>query len=287
MPDTASAPHHPAAPYLRHVSPLARSVLLALWTYGHPAAGACAVWPSARTVAELLGSNPARVRRAIRDLETIGALARCVGPVSCVATRQTFDRSRAFLLLIPARDFCAGVRFRSFSDRNRSPGGTVSIAKGSKPYPEQLRTVNLKNSPSLNCRRGDLAPEPDGDEDEILGVIFSALDRDAAIPWRETITPPQRRRLRELAEQHGAAELARGLLAVRRQMLARGLLRLTGPAMVEASAWASVWHHHGPALRSAMTPPPPPERAAPAPLEPLEVTKPETLAADVAALWKD
>jgi len=120
-----------------------------------------------------------------------------------------------------------------------------------------------------------------------LGVIFSALDRDAAIPWRETITPPQRRRLRDLAEQHGAAELARGLLAVRRQMLARGLLRLTGPAMIEASAWASVWHHHGAALRSAMTPPPTPERAAPAPLEPLEVTTPETLAADVAALWKD
>lgn len=285
MPDTASAPHHPAAPYLRHVSPLARSVLLALWTYGRPTAGACAVWPSPRTIAELLGSNPTRVRRALRDLESVGALARCVGGASCVRTRQTFDKTRAFLLLIPARDFCAGGRFRSSGDRNRSPGGTVSIEKRSKPYPELLRTVNLTIPSSLNCTGRDLAPNPDDDDDGFFEEIFKALDRDAAIPWRETITPSQRARLRELATQHGAAALCRGLLAVRRQMLARGLISLTGPAMLEPAAWGSVWRHHGPALRAAMTPPDTPERPAAEPLAPLESTL--TLAADAAALLEN
>ena len=287
MPDETDyhgSAHHPAAPFLRQVSPLARCVLLALWTYGRTTGGACIVWPTPRTLADLLGSNASRIRKALAGLEAAGALARCAGAASCVATRQTFPRNRKFILLIPSSQFAKSDLYRSNLPPLKPLKEPVSIKKRSKAAPELLRTNVFVNSSLIKPL---IQETPKNDDEFLINKILKEIDHgDTAIPWRETITAAERATLADLAREHGPIPLARGLVAVRRCMVRAGNLRLTGPRML--GAWGSVWHHHGATLRAAMVEPrtePEPVRAELEPLHAMTVADLDAAMVESGVSW--
>ena len=272
--------HHPAVGWLPELGTLAQRTLLLLWTFGRVDVPVALVWPSARTLADALGSHPSRIREAVRELETAGALARVSGDFSHVRTRARFQVRRRLLALYAHPGARVATREASHDGpalnkkalRYRPPTEQKSIALAS---PEQL-TINsnlIKNPSSSSI--GDCgvaapaAQKRDDDDDDVGGILASVDAVTGAIPWAATIRPAQRERLAELGREHGAAELGRALVAVRRDLVRRGKIGLTGPAMLDPAAWARVWAHHAPAMLRAMRPPPERPRPVSATLGPL------------------
>lgn len=62
--------------WLRESSPSGRAVLLLLWTYADTREPAPAVWPSAVSLADLLGLDERNVRRHLAALAELGAISR-------------------------------------------------------------------------------------------------------------------------------------------------------------------------------------------------------------------
>jgi len=255
--------HSPFVGWLPQLKPLQQRVLMLLWSFGRVDLHISLVWPSARTMAAALGSNPTRVRQAVRDLEISGALARVSGDFSYVATRSTLKVKRKTIALIAhpgsRAHTKAAQRVPTLNEkalRNRTP----TEQKGTtKPYPEQPITFNnlIKNRSSssiVDSRVAALSAQKKNDNDDNFLILDLVDGVDGAIPWADTITEFQRVRLDSLAKKHGPENLARALVAVRRDLVRKEKPRLSGPAMLEPDAWGKVWTHHAKIMARAMKP---------------------------------
>ena len=277
--------HHPCVGWLPELGTLAQRTLLLLWTFGRVDAPVCLVWPSARTLADALKSHPSRVREAVRELEVAGALARVSGDFSHIHTRKKFHVRRRVLALIAhpgarvatSHAYRQGPPLNKKALRQRPPTEQKSIALASPTEqksialasPEQLTiNNNLKLNPSSSSIADSRGAAPSAqkheDDDDEIGEVLAVVDSvNGAIPWGSTIQAVQRDRLSALAAEHGAAGVGRALVAVRRDLVRRRKVGLTGPAMLEPSAWAHVWAHHAPVMLRAMRPEPKPTEPTP------------------------
>jgi len=289
---------HPAHGHLPGLRPLARTVLLTLWTYGRIDRDPCVVWPSVRTIAGLIGSNPNRVRAAIGRLELARALDRVHGEAYQIRSRRRLTKRPHALALIPCEAWRDQRSDRQISDKDRRVFVPTEQAHGAGSGPtEHLygaasgpRTITINNnfksplssSPRNHTAENAQTPRDDDDDDHDLGWIYGQIAHADALPWQPLISAAQRQALAALVSEHGRENVAACLKALRRQLLARGLPMLTGPAMLEPAAWAVCQAKHGAAFDLLRRRP----QTAPdaAQVEPGPIPTPDALAAALAAM---
>jgi hypothetical protein len=167
-------------PFMAAVPARSGLVLLALWARANPAQAEPVVWPSRETMAEDTGMTDRSVRRALNDLESIGAITRLGG------TRIRLTRRTA----VTKPDSGDRTLVTKADSRDRSPVSALDNGDQKADSRDQAWSpVSPKRSKNThehsNIERA-LAPRI-SDQEKPRAVRPRGAD-DEAQPWRAVLT---------------------------------------------------------------------------------------------------